>query len=71
MDCAKRTLNNIPPKQGALLWLSRRALCQAGYIWRKASERQQNIQSAIGMELGPRRTAECIAGVGLCIVATL
>ena len=52
MDCDKRTLENILPKQVALLWPSRRALHQAGYIWRKALERQQNRQSS-GMELGP------------------
>ena len=40
------------PSRGVLLWPSRRALYRAGYIWREALERQQNIQS-IGMELGP------------------
>ena len=52
MDCDKRTLENIPSKQKALLQPSRRALHQAGYIWRKALERQQIIQS-IRVELGP------------------
>ena len=51
MDFAKRTFENIPPKHGTSLRPSRRALHQANYIWRKALERQQNIQS-IGMELG-------------------
>ena len=51
MDCDKRTLENIPPKQEALLRSSRRARHQARYICRKALELQQNIQS-IGMELG-------------------
>ena len=52
MDCDKRTLENIPHKQEALLRPSRRAPHQAGYIdIYKTLERQQNIQS-IGMELG-------------------
>ena len=33
MDCAERTLENIPPKHWALLRPSRRALYQAVYIW--------------------------------------
>ena len=64
MDCDKRTLENIPPKQEALLRSSRRALHQAGYICRKALEMQQNIQS-IGMELGLLNVLQ------MCIVATL
>ena len=67
MDCAKRKLDNKPPKQRALLRPSRRALHQAGYIWRKALERQQNIQS-IGLELGPLNVLQML---GLCIVAKL
>ena len=67
MDCDKRTLENIPPKQEALLRSSRRALHQAGYICRKALEMQQNIQS-IGMELGLLNVLQMS---GLCIVATL
>ena len=67
MDCAKRKLENIPPKQEALLRPSRRALHQAGYIWRRALERQQIIQS-IGLELGPLNVLQML---GLCIVGTL
>ena len=67
MDCDKRTLENIPPKQEALLRPSRRALHQAGYIWRKALKRQQNIQS-IGIELGLLNVLQML---GLCIVGTL
>ena len=67
MYCAKRKLENIPPKQGALLRPSRRALRQAGYIWKKGSGRQQIIQS-IGLELGPLIVLQML---GLCIVATL
>ena len=52
---------------GALLLHYRRALHQAGYIWRRALERQQNIQS-IGLELGPLNVLQML---GLCIVATL
>ena len=51
MDCDKRALENILPKQKALHRSSRRARHQARYICRKALEMQQNIQS-IGMELG-------------------
>ena len=67
MDCDKQTLENIPPKQEALLPPSRRALHQAGYICRKVLEMQQNIQS-IGMELGLLNVLQML---GLCIVATL
>ena len=67
MDSDKPKLENIPPKQGALLRPSRRALHQAGYIWRKALERQQIIQS-IGLELGPLNVLQML---GLCVVATL
>ena len=35
MDCHKRTLENIPLKQEALLRSSRRALHQAGYICKR------------------------------------
>ena len=66
MDCDKRTLENIPPKQEALL-RSRRARHQARYMCRKALEMQQNIQS-IGMELGLLNVLQML---GLCIVATL
>ena len=66
MDCDKRTLENIPPKQEALLW-SRRARHQARYMCRKALEMQQNIQY-IGMELGLLNALQML---GLCIVATL
>ena len=67
MDCDKRALENIPPKQEALLRSSRRARHQARYICRKALEMQQNIQS-IGMELGLLNVLQML---GLCIVATL
>ena len=67
MNCGKRTLENIPPKQEALLRSSRRARHQARYICRKALERQQNIQS-IGMELGLLNVLQML---GFCIVATL
>ena len=52
---------------GALLRPSRRALHRAGYIWRRALERQQNIQS-IRPELGPLNVLQML---GLYIVATL
>ena len=52
---------------GALFRPSRRALHQAGYIWRGALERQQNIQS-IRLELGPLNVLQML---GLYIVATL
>ena len=67
MDCDKRTLENIPPKQEALLRSSRRPRHQARYICRKALERHQNIQS-IEMELGLLNVLQML---GLCIVATL
>ena len=41
----KRTLENIPPTQRALFQHTRRALYQAGYIWRRSIERQQNTPS--------------------------
>ena len=43
MDCDKRALENIPPKQEALLRSSRRARHQARYICRKALEMQQML----------------------------
>ena len=39
----KCTLEKIPPTQEALLQHTKRALHQAGYVWRQAREREQNI----------------------------
>lgn len=39
----KRTLENIPPTQGALFQHAKRALHQSGYVWRNALALQQEI----------------------------
>ena len=39
----KCTLEKIPPTQEALLQHTKRALHQAGYVWRQAREREQHI----------------------------
>ena len=64
MDWDKRLLENISPKQEALLRRSRRALHQAGYIWRKAAKYTIHRNGA--------GSAECFADMlGLRIVATM
>ena len=40
-----RTLENIPPTQGALLQHVKRAAFQAGHVWGQALQSQQELPS--------------------------